>query len=262
MATSEVQTVSGAADKARLAAAVALLLAGLVAAAAALLLNWRQLGTRAAALASVTLAGVFPVLFSLATAPALYNGIRHFTFVVPPLAVLAALGLDALLRRLRSRPLLLLPTAALLVGVGTDNLLLMLRLHPFQYVAYNRLAGGLEGAFRRYEGDYWNDAARESALLLNHLLRNELGNAPAGFTVAFCGEAVQLTQFLDTRFRVVRDWPSADFFISATQTGCDRAMNGTLIGQIDREGVPLMVIKDRRELVGPDRRVFDDSPAN
>ena len=205
---------------------------------------------------------MFPVLFSLATAPALYNGIRHFTFVVPPLAVLAALGLNALLHRLRSRPLLLLPTAALLVGIGADNLLLMLRLHPYQYVAYNRLAGGLEGAFRRYEGDYWNDAARESALLLNHLLRNELGNAPAGFTVAFCGEAVQLTQFLDTRFRVVRDWPSADFFVSATQTGCDRAMSGTLIGQIEREGVPLMVIKDRRELVGPDRRVFDDSPAN
>jgi hypothetical protein len=209
----------------------------------------------------VVLAAVFPVLFSLATAPALYNGIRHFSFVLPPLAVLAGMGLDALLTALKGKRPLLLAATALLLSVGTDNLLLMLRLHPYQYVAYNHLAGGLEGAYRRYELDYWNDGARESAHLLNHLLRDELGTAPAGFTVAFCGESVQVNEFLDPRFRVVRDWPSADFFVSATQTGCDKAMNGTLIGQVEREGVPLMVIKDRRELVGPDRLVIDDSTA-
>lgn len=250
-----------------------LLLLGLLAAAGAgLHALWRAPGQRlrwlkllpvtALPLVPVMLAAVFPVVFSLATAPALYNGIRHFSFVVPPLAVLAGLGLDALLSALKGKRPLLLGATALLLTVGSDNLLLMLRLHPYQYVAYNHLAGGLEGVFRRYELDYWNDSARESAKLLNHLLRDELGTAPAGFTVAFCGESVQLNEFLDSRFRVVRDWPSADFFISATQTGCDRAMNGTLIGQIERDGVPLMVIKDRRELVGPDRQVINESAAN
>lgn len=211
-------------------------------------------------LVPVVLAALFPVLFSLATAPALYNGIRHFSFVLPPLAVLAGLGLDALLKSLKTRRAVLLTATALLLALGTDNLLLMLRLHPYQYVAYNHLAGGLEGVFRRYELDYWNDGARESAHLLNRLLRDELGSAPAELTVAFCGESVQVNEFLDSRFRVVRDWPSADFFVSATQTGCDKAMNGTLIGQVERDGVPLMVIKDRRELVGPDRLVIDESP--
>jgi hypothetical protein len=75
-------------------------------------------------------------------------------------------------------------------------------------------------------------------------------------TVAFCGESAQVNEFLDPRFRVVRDWPSADFYIAATQTGCDRVMSGTLIGEVSREGVPLMVVKDRRELVGPDRSVL------
>lgn len=213
-------------------------------------------------LVPVILAALFPVLFSLATAPALYNGIRHFSFVLPPLAVLAGLGLDALLTSLKTQRAVLLAATAVLLAIGTDNLLLMLRLHPYQYVAYNHLAGGLDGVFRRYELDYWNDGARESAHLLNRLLSDELGTAPAELTVAFCGESVQINEFLDSRFRVVRDWPSADFFVSATQTGCDKAMNGTLIGQVERDGIPLMVIKDRRELVGPDRLVIDESPGN
>ena len=224
-------------------------------------LPWLPVPIAALPRVPVVLAALFPIVFSLATAPALYNGIRHFSFVLPPLAVLAGLGLDALLTALKGRRPLLLGATALLLSVGTDNLLLMLRLHPYQYVAYNHIGGGLEGVFRRYELDYWNDGARESAHLLNHLLRDELGTAQAGLTVAFCGESVQINEFLDPRFRVVRDWPSADFFISATQTGCDRAMNGTLIGQVERDDVPLMVIKDRRELVGPDRLVIDESPS-
>jgi len=236
-----------------------LLLAGLVLAG---VLAARGLWQRQVTLAQVNtllpvlLAGLFPLAYTLATSPALYNGIRHFTFVVPPLAVLAALGLDGLLSRIRTRRISMLLVTTALLATGLDNLLLLVRLHPYQYVAYNHLIGGTAGAYERYELDYWSDAARESALLLNHLLRDELGNAPAGLTVAFCGESAQVNEFLDPRFRVVRDWPSADFYIAATQTGCDRVMSGTLIGEVSREGVPLMVVKDRRELVGPDRSVL------
>jgi hypothetical protein len=212
----------------------------------------RQVNT----LLPVLLAGLFPLAYTLATSPALYNGIRHFTFVVPPLAVLAALGLDGLLSRVRTRRISMLLVTTALLATGLDNLLLLVRLHPYQYVAYNHLIGGTAGAYERYELDYWSDSARESALLLNHLLRNELGSAPAGLTVAFCGESAQVNEFMDPRLRVVRDWPSADFYIAATQTGCDRVMSGTLIGEVSREGVPLMVVKDRRALVGPDRSVL------
>jgi len=236
-----------------------LLLAGLVLAGvlAARGLWQRQFTvTQVNTLLPVLLAGLFPLAYTLATSPALYNGIRHFTFVVPPLAVLAALGIDGLLSRIRTRRISMLMVTTALLATGLDNLLLLVRLHPYQYVAYNHLIGGTAGAYERYEFDYWSDAARESALLLNHLLRDELGNAPAGLTVAFCGESAQVNEFLDPRFRVVRDWPSADFYIAATQTGCDRVMSGTLIGEVSREGVPLMVVKDRRELVGPDRSVL------
>ena len=206
------------------------------------------------------LAAVFPIAFSLATQPALYNGVRHFSFVLPPLAVVSALGLEQGLAALRPWRWAVGLAALLLLAVGGDNLLSLVRLHPYEYVAYNHLVGGTAGAFGRYEGDYWNDSMREAANLLNHLLRDELGNAPAGFTVAVCAESVQATTYLDPRFRVVRDWPIADFYISAVQTRCDRALAGTIIGDVSRDGVPLIVIKDRRELVGHERRVLGEEP--
>jgi len=204
------------------------------------------------------LAAVFPVAFSLATTPALYNGVRHFSFVLPPLAVLAGLGLDSLLRQVRHWRIASALTVALLLGIAGENLLVLMRLHPYEYVAYNHLAGGWAGAQDRYEGDYWNDSLREASHLLNRLLRDELGTAPAGFTVAVCAESVQASTYLDPRFRVVRDWPSADFYLSAVQTHCDRALGGTVIGDVSRDGVPLLVIKDRRELVGHERRVLGE----
>ena len=33
--------------------------------------------------------------------------------------------------------------------------LILVRLHPYEYLFYNSLVGGLEGASRRYVTDYW-----------------------------------------------------------------------------------------------------------
>ncbi|MEY4760176.1 MAG: hypothetical protein RLZZ200_32 [Pseudomonadota bacterium] len=208
------------------------------------------------------LAAVFPIVFSLATRPALYNGVRHFSFVLPPLAILGGIGLDGLLKLARPYRPAWVALVVLLLAAAADNFLLLKRLHPYEYIAYNHIVGGPRGAFERYEGDYWSDSLREASLMLNHLVRSDLGSAPAGLAVAVCAESVQASTFLDPRFRVVRDWPSADFYLSAIQTRCDRALGGTVIGQVVREGVPLAVIKDRRGLVGHERRVLgEDRPA-
>jgi hypothetical protein len=242
-----------------------LLLIGLAAGAATAVIALRRRApdwTKLAAWTPLLLAAAFPILFSLATRPALYNGVRHFSFVLPPLAILAGIGLDHALDLLKPRRVASGLFMLLLLVAGADNLLLLLRLHPYEYVAYNHLVGGPAGAYERYEGDYWSDSLREASQMLNRLLRDELGTAPAGLAVAVCAESVQATTFLDPRFRVVRDWPSADFYLSAVQTRCDRALGGTIIGEVTRDGVPLAVIKDRRGLVGHERRVLgEDKPA-
>ena len=64
--------------------------------------------------------------------------------------------------------------------------------------------------------------------------------------------------FLDRRFAATRDWPTADFFLASTSTRCDRALEGDVIVSVERDGVPLVVVKDRRKLAQHLRGVRDE----
>ncbi len=85
----------------------------------------------------------------------LYDGLRHFLFLVPLLAVLAGTGVAAFLRSPAPR----LARQAGLAVLGASCLLTvvdMVRLHPYEAVYFNRLwAGGMKAGVDRYEGDYW-----------------------------------------------------------------------------------------------------------
>lgn len=200
----------------------------------------------------VTLAAAFPLAYTLLAAPPLYNGIRHFTFLLPPLAVLAAAGLCATAARASRWPKGRLAAIAGCGLLAATHLVTLARLHPYEYVAYNGFTGGLRGTEGRWEQDYWGDALREAAGLLNAYVAAE-GAAPRIWTVAVCAEPVQGTAWLVPGLEVTRDWRVADFFLSPTHMDCDTAVKGKIIGEISREGVALAVVRDRRMLVGADR---------
>ena len=42
-------------------------------------------------------------------------------------------------------------------------------LHPYEYVYYKSLVGGVRGAFRQYELDYWTSSYQEALEILNEL---------------------------------------------------------------------------------------------
>jgi hypothetical protein len=109
-------------------------------------------------------AGVFPIVLAVLTKPAMYNGIRHFVFVAPPLAVLGGLAGawigDALLGR--SRRAAGLAVAVLVVGLFLP-VREMVRLHPYQYTHFNVLAGGIRAADDRYMLDYWGLSFKQAA---------------------------------------------------------------------------------------------------
>ncbi len=200
-------------------------------------------------LGPLILSVLVPVAIVLLTRPALYNGTRHFTFLLPSLAVFAALGLDRYFARLGDRPRLIWAHAALLIVLAADATALLIRLHPYQYVAFNRISGGLPAAFGKWELDYWSDGLRSASLQLNAIVEREAADEPdRRYLVAICAEPIQAMHYLDHRFVATRDWPSADFFLASTSTRCDRALEGAIIAEVKRDGVPLVVVKDRRSV--------------
>ncbi|HZP75342.1 MAG TPA: glycosyltransferase family 39 protein [Pseudolabrys sp.] len=194
----------------------------------------------------------FPLLCQVALRGPAFTGMRHFLFVVPPLTVLAAIGLETALRSTSARSFALgTGLAASLTLILLWNASQLVRLHPYEYVFFNPLVGGIEGADRRYDTDYWVNIMPEAVGDLEAYVAPLEAHRLHGhrFTVAVCGERLPFEKEADAGLSWTPDWDHADFFIAPTHMNCDRALDGKIIATIARAGAVIGVVKDRRALL-------------
>jgi len=202
----------------------------------------------------IAFTAAFPVVCHVVAHGPAFTGLRHFMFVVPPLAVLAGVGISALIDMLAVRRMAYAVAAAMLlaVGLGSDAVTL-LRLHPYEYLYYNELVGGLQGAVRRNETDYWVNIMPEAVDKLQaYIDKRQRGFAPVPwrrYSVGVCGERYSFESEATPRLQWTPDWTKAEFFIAPTHLDCDGAANGKVVAEIRRMGVLIGVVKDRGDLL-------------
>src|SRR5208282_4338319 len=97
---------------------------------------------------------VFPVAYAVAIKAVLFDGMRHFIFVLPPIAAAAAIVADAALDRLARMRYRRFAYGALVL-YGLIHVSVMAMLHPDEYVYYNAFVGGTHGAEGLFKLDYW-----------------------------------------------------------------------------------------------------------
>jgi len=218
------------------------------AAAAGRHVSWRET-------ALIAFAAFFPLACEVVTGGPAFTGMRHFLFIIPPIAVLAGLGVDGALSRLQARSSIFAAAAAALVVLDLGvSAVTLYRLHPHEYLFYNPLVGGLAGAADRYATDYWVNIMPEAVSDLERFLdRTDVAsNATRSrrrYLVAVCGERLPFEKAADTRLQWTRDVGRAEFFIAPTHMHCDRALDGRVVATIKRLGVVIGVVKDRRAIV-------------
>ncbi len=198
--------------------------------------------------ALVALAALFPLIGDVVVRGPAFSGMRHVLFTVPPIAVLAGVGLNSALRRLESvgRLAAAAGLAILVAGFGWDASSLY-RLHPDEYLFFNPLVGGLAGASRRYDTDYWVNIMPEAVGDLEHYLDQTdrvHGKSYRRYLVVVCGERLPFEKVADSRLVWTKDQKSADFFIAPTQANCDHAIDGRVVATVERLGVPIGVVKE------------------
>jgi len=113
----------------------------------------------------VIFAGVFPVIYAVYKHSSLYDGIRHFMFIMPMINVLAALGWASLFYAFFNGKLRWV-TPVILGVLLILPLRFMIANHPNEYVYFNELYGGIKNAYGEYETDYWMNSMRELSLWL------------------------------------------------------------------------------------------------
>jgi tetratricopeptide (TPR) repeat protein len=112
---------------------------------------------------------IFPLVFVIFEKSNLYSSWRQFLFVYPGIVLLASAGLSFLIESLRSR-YLRIGVAAIIAVLALLPAKFMIKNHPYEYIYYNELAGGLKGAYGNYETDYYYLSQTEaSEWLLKYL---------------------------------------------------------------------------------------------
>jgi hypothetical protein len=205
-------------------------------------------GRRKTILLMLTLAATLPLVIAMVKRPALYNGIRHFIFVIPPMTVLAgtafAWGMNWLGEHRRSWQ----PAA---VAVFSFGLLLslgeMIRLHPYQYTHFNHIAGTVRGADDRYMLDYWGLALKQASEGLRQEIVERQETPPKGrkWKVAVCGPQRPAQVALGPDFTIGWDSHAADFAMTLGEFYC-KGLTAPVMVEIKRDDVVFARVYDIR----------------
>ncbi len=203
-------------------------------------------GRRAALLATV-LAVLLPVLVTVATRPAMYNGIRHFIFVLPPLAALGGLAAAQIADRLVRHGRIAVGAGVLVLLIGIASPVLdMTRLHPYEYTDYNHLAGGPPRARQNYMLDYWGlSLTQASRRLLTDIADRHERPLHGQWRVAVCGPHPPVAVALGPQFTTTWNPKGADFAMVLGEFYCAK-LDAPVMFDIVREGVVYARLYDLR----------------
>ncbi|HET7123752.1 MAG TPA: glycosyltransferase family 39 protein [Bradyrhizobium sp.] len=203
---------------------------------------------RKSILLMLAVAATLPLVIAMVKRPALYNGIRHFIFVIPPMTVLAgtafAWGMNWLKENRRSWQ----PAA---VAVFSFGLLLplaeMIRLHPYQYTHFNHIAGTVRGADDLFMLDYWGLALKQASDGLRDELVERQEVPPQGrkWKVAVCGPQRPAQVALGADFTIGWDSHAADFAMTLGEFYC-KGLIAPVMVEIKRDDVVFARVYDIR----------------
>ena len=199
-------------------------------------------------LLTLTLAATLPILIAIVKRPALYNGIRHFIFVIPPMTIIAGVAFEWVMRWLRDNrrswqpAVLAVLIFGLLLPLGE-----MIRLHPYQYTHFNHIAGTVRAADDRFMLDYWGLAFKQASDELREQLDEKEEIPPKGrkWKVAVCGPQRPAQVALGPDFTIGWDSHAADFAMTLGEFYC-KGLTAPVMVEIKRDDVVFARVYDIR----------------
>jgi hypothetical protein len=205
-----------------------------------------------------------PPAYAVVRHSTLYNGLRHFLFIIPPISVLAGASIAMLLRWSARRHLAWAGAVLVAMGVfSVDQGVWLWRMHPHQHAFFNRASGGLPNAVDRYETEYYGNVYPELLTRLTQEVwktrREEYMRRT--FVVTGCGSKLFFSRNLPQNFQFVgaRSAQAADYYATYARDGCLRRFRDrALVARVDRGGAMLAVARDMKRKAKKPKRVVSD----
>lgn len=179
---------------------------------------------------------LFPIIFIVFKKSTDYDVVRHILFALAALPVIATITIY-FLHKLTGKKLII---CAIVVFYFCFMTYEYIKLNPLQYIYYNSLIGGIQGANGNYKLDYWGQSIKELVkTTANKLPKTRIYK----FRIAFFAPSVAEEYFNEYMFRTSSD-TEYDCFFSTYEPKLIEGLikdNGTLeeFVSIKREGVIL-----------------------
>ena len=180
------------------------------------------------------------VAYVILRRPSMYDGFRHFMFIVPPIFIVTSFAFEFLLDKasiswLRASTILLILFPGIL-GIA--------QLHPYEYAYYNSFVGGTNTVFRKYETEYWLTCYKQAVEELN-----QQETEPADLYVH--REAYIAAYYADSNIKTLelkgalKDVRSGDYILVSSRSNEDRKIfkEAPEIIQVTRGDAVFCVIK-------------------
>ena len=156
------------------------------------------------------LTAYLPIILYNYHKPVDYDAWRHFLFLSFPIIIISAIGFYRIISQKYTylSIAIFVITAVELLNIASE----MNYLHPYEYVYFNRLVGGLNGAYTRYETDYWGQSLKESTLWLKSKTYME-----PSVKVFACANQISSSYFFSDNMKLSKIDDDPDFSVCITR---------------------------------------------
>ncbi|HET7144782.1 MAG TPA: hypothetical protein VFI68_12250 [Anaerolineales bacterium] len=201
---------------------------------------WKSSDQQRVTLALILLWFLIPAGYVILQKPPMYDGFRHFLFMLPPVFIFAGFVFEKLIISIKAQAV----SAFLIAVLLAPGIYSSYQLHPYEYSYYNLFAGGTGGAFRKYETEYWLTCYREAVLEFN-------AKAPEGARLFVKREPYIAAYYASPNITIhdyrteFRDIKSGDYLLVNTRSNEDRSgfRDAPILLQIEREGAIFCMVK-------------------
>jgi hypothetical protein len=93
--------------------------------------------------------------------PLVYDGLRHFLFLVPMISTLGVIAIVEYFKHAQRKFIKSVIAIIILINIAVIARQIV-SLHPYQYIFFNSFVGGLQGAQKKYDTEYWGASYNEA----------------------------------------------------------------------------------------------------
>ncbi len=166
--------------------------------------------------------------------PVIYNGLRHFLYLLPLIAFTSIVFMIECVRRYPK-------TAIIYMTLAIFVILQSVKLHPYQYIYFNPISHKIWEVQDTFETDYWGTSYKEATQKLILYIKQNHVDTPIVYA---CNVDYAVRYYSEYTFELASTRKTADFIICDYQN--DKQMGNQdfeIVDTVEVAGMPLNVIR-------------------